>query len=153
MLDEFVVAAGGVGDLHDQILARVNAVHAALAAGPGPQRPDTLHEIGRRLTSAFVSQREWQLLFLDFWRRAMADDTVRAAFLSHRRALRTAIADAVRSALGPHTRPSGLNVEELVTVVLALSNGLAIEHMIDPEAVGDDLFGRILSALQEAPVR
>ena len=35
-------------------------------------------------------------------------------------------------------------VEDIVTVVLALSNGLAIEQYIDPNTVSSDLFGRVL---------
>ena len=35
----------------------------------------------------------------------------------------------------------------VVTVVLALSNGLAIEQYVDPDLVSDDLFGRVLAML------
>jgi len=38
---------------------------------------------------------------------------------------------------------------ELVTVVLALSNGLAIEAYTDPGQVASDLFGRILERLAD----
>ncbi len=34
-----------------------------------------------------------------------------------------------------------------MTVVLALSNGLAIERYADPGVVSDDLFGRVLAQL------
>ena len=34
-----------------------------------------------------------------------------------------------------------------LTVVLALSNGLAIEQYVDPSAVSADLFGRVLVQL------
>ena len=43
--------------------------------------------------------------------------------------------------------PGGLTVEDIVTVVLALSNGLAIELYADPGAVSDGLFGRVLAQL------
>jgi AcrR family transcriptional regulator len=40
-----------------------------------------------------------------------------------------------------------LLTDDVVTVVLALSNGLAIEQYADPGAVSDDLFGRVLAQL------
>ena len=39
------------------------------------------------------------------------------------------------------------SVDDIVTVFLALSNGLAIEQYVDPATVGDDLFGRVLAQL------
>jgi hypothetical protein len=106
-------------------------------------------EIGRLLTEAFTEQREWELVLLDYWHRAVADDEVRPQFLAHRRALRAAIADSVEQVLGRSPELGGLSTDEVVTVVLALFNGLAIEQYVDPELVGSDLFGRVLAMLGE----
>lgn len=132
----------------DQILTRVEGVRAVLAANPaGTPRRRALQDIGRRLTEALVEQREWQLVFLDFWQRAVRDDEVRAQFLAHRRVLREAIADRVDQVFGTDPIPGGFSVDDVVTVVLALSNGLAIEMYVDPGLVGDDLLGRVLEQL------
>ena len=132
----------------DQILTRVEGVRAVLAANPaGTPRRRALQEIGRRLTEAFVEQREWQLVFLDFWQRAVRDDEVRTQFLAHRRVLREAIADRVDQVFGTDQIPGGFSVDDVVTVVLALSNGLAIEMYVDPGLVSDDLLGRVLERL------
>jgi hypothetical protein len=40
-----------------------------------------------------------------------------------------------------------VDVDELVTVVLALSNGLAVEQYVAPELVSDSLFGSVLERL------
>ncbi|HTS95219.1 MAG TPA: TetR/AcrR family transcriptional regulator [Streptosporangiaceae bacterium] len=134
--------------MNDQGLRRVEAVRTALEAAAGdPRRPQALHDIGRLLTAAFTEQREWQLVFLDFWRRAVRDDDVRAQFVAHRRALRAAIADRVEQVLGRAPPPAELTVDDVVTVVLALSNGLAIEQYTDPDAVSPGLFGRVLAQL------
>ncbi len=134
--------------MHDQARRRVEAVRAALEAGAGaPRGEQSLHDIGRLLTAAFTEQREWQLVFLDFWRRAVQDDAVRAQFVAQRRVLRDAIAGRVEQVLGRAPALGGLTVADIVTVVLALSNGLAIEQYADPEVVSDDLFGRVLAQL------
>ena len=131
-----------------QALNRVEAVRTVLGAtSPGTHGQQTLHDIGRLLTEAFTKQQEWQLVFLDFWRRAVRDDDVRAQFVAHRRALRAAIADPVEQILGQAPALGELTVDDVVTVVLALNNGLAIEQYVDPDLVSDDLFGRVLAQL------
>jgi AcrR family transcriptional regulator len=132
----------------DQVLNRIEIVRGALAAGVSDTHAEqALYDVGRLLTQEITEQREWQLVFLDFWRRAVRDDDVRAQFVAHRRALRAAIADGVEKILEQVPNPGELTVEDVVTVVLALSNGLAIEQYIDPELLIGDLFGRILSRL------
>jgi AcrR family transcriptional regulator len=134
--------------MNEQALHRAEAVRIALAA-----RPDSADDqqaargIGHLLTEAFTQEREWQLVFLDFWGRAVRDDAARARFLAHRRTLRQAIAERIEQALGQAPATSEFTPGEIVTVVLALSNGLAIEEYIDPGLVADDLFGRILERL------
>lgn len=134
--------------LDEQVLDRVATVRAALVSGPAdPGGPMTAHQVGQFLTETFTEQREWQLVFLDFWLRAVRDDDVRAQFLRHRRELRAAIADAVVQVIGTGPAPSGFSVDDVVTVVLALSNGLAVEQYIDADLVSADLFGRVLAQL------
>jgi len=129
----------------EQILVRVASIRTALtvrrADVPDPQE---LRHIGDLLTEAFTEQREWRLVFLDFWRRAVRDDDVRARFIAHRRTLREAIAASVEEFLGGSPPTGDFTLDDVVTVVLALSNGLAIEQYVDPSTVSSDLFGRVL---------
>jgi len=129
-------------------LARVESIRRVLTAYTADApRPQDLRDIGGLLTEAFAEQREWRLVFLDFWRRAVRDDDVRARFIAHRRTLRDAIAASVRQVLGEDPPVGDFTVDDVVTVVLALSNGLAIEQYVDPSTVSADLFGRVLLRL------
>jgi AcrR family transcriptional regulator len=134
--------------MSDQVMNRVEAVQVILAANPvdAPRR-QTLQDIGRLLTETFVEQREWQLVYLDFWQRAVRDDDVRTKFVAHRRFLRSAIADRVEQVLAGAPTPGDFTIDDVVTVVLALSNGLVIEQYVAPEFVSDGLFGRVLNRL------
>jgi len=132
----------------EQVLLRVASVRSALAARTvDPHRPQDLRDIGDLLTEAFSEQREWRLVFLDFWRRAVRDEDVRARFIAHRRTIRDAIAESVQQFLGGDPPAGDFTVDDAVTVVLALSNGLAIEQYVDSSTVSDDLFGRVLVQL------
>jgi AcrR family transcriptional regulator len=130
--------------MEEYITGRVVAAREVLRSHPGgAASPVALAEVGRRLTEALTREREWQVLFLDYWRRAVRDEQVRRQFLQHRRALRASIATAVDQ----DAVPEGFTRDEVVTLILALSNGLAIERLTDPKTVPDDLFGRLLLAL------
>lgn len=132
----------------DQARTRLEAIRAVLGGAElQPTRPEALHEIGRILTEAFTAQWQWELVLLDFWRRALRDDEVRRRFVAHRRELRAAIGEAVAQILGSSREVPGLGPEEVVTVVLALYNGLALERYVDPDQVNDDMFGRVLALL------
>src|SRR5271166_425386 len=110
----------------EQVLARVESIRSFMAASTADARnPQDLRDIGRLLTEAFTEQREWRLVFLDFWRLAVRDDDVRARFIAHRRALRDAIAASVRQVLGGDPPVGDFSVD----------------------AVGTDLFGRVLVQL------
>jgi AcrR family transcriptional regulator len=132
----------------EQVLVRVESVRSALAARPTDvHQPQDLRDVGGLLTEAFTEQREWRLVFLDFWRRAVRDDDVRARFIAHRRTMRDAIAAIVQQILGGDPPVGDFTIDDVVTVVLALSNGLAIEQYVDSSTVSDDLFGRVLVQL------
>jgi AcrR family transcriptional regulator len=131
----------------DQVSIRVESVRTAMATDAPDDKPPDLQHIGRLLTTAFAEQREWRLVFLDFWSRALRDDEVRVRFVAHRRAIRDAIADGVQHILDGNQPPGEFTIDDVVTVVLALSNGLAIEHSIEPTSVNDDLFGRVIAQL------
>ena len=132
----------------DQILNRIETIRTALTTHAADAHGEQAQlAIGRSLTEAFTTQREWQLVFLDFWRRAVRDEEVRAQFVAHRRSLRAAIADHVEEIFGRDPIPGQFTVDEVVTVVLALCNGLALEYYIDPDLVGVDLLGQILTRL------
>lgn len=136
--------------MSDQIVSRVDAVRAVLAADPAAaQHRQTLQDIGRVLTEALTERKDWQLVLLDFWLRAIRHEDVRAKFVAHRQVLRRAISDVVEQVLDGSPAPGGLTVEEVVTLVVALNNGLAIERYVAPDFVRDDLFGRALERLSD----
>jgi AcrR family transcriptional regulator len=122
---QVTAALAGASDL-DGALA---AVSAALAA------PD----------------RSVQLLFVEFWQRAVRDPDVRAAFVASRRELREQIADVIAGFLAERGIATSWDPGSLAVVITALANGLALEAVPDPGVVPEGLAARVLTALVEPP--
>ena len=76
------------------------------------------------------------LLSIEFWVHAAREPAVLEAFSERYRRLRDGLA-----AIGPRDRPLGSDRWAIVT--LALSNGLALERLIDPAGVPEDLMAAV----------
>ncbi|WP_435741921.1 TetR/AcrR family transcriptional regulator [Nocardioides sp. SYSU DS0663] len=101
--------------------------------------------LGDRLTAASEEQRDWHLLFTELWQRAVRTASSDGAFVERRRELRAAVSSAIEA----HARETGaalpLAADDLATLLMALANGLAIERLVAPGEVPDDLMGRVLA--------
>ena len=86
---------------------------------------------------------EYFLLFLEFVVQAGRSDHVRAAFA--RKAGRTH--DTIAAMLERLEADLPLPPDRLALAIRALGLGLAIEHVLDPEAVPEDLYGDVVSLL------
>jgi AcrR family transcriptional regulator len=123
-----------------QIERRVEAVSAlADKAGARPSAKD----VGDLLMAGLLENRDWQMLFAEYWLRAMRDPEVRVRFAEHRRSMRASIEDAVR-----RLDTSSIDPATATVLILALNNGLSIEEFSDPGSVPHDLFGTVLAAVE-----
>jgi AcrR family transcriptional regulator len=128
-----------------QIERRVEAVSAlADKAGARPSAKD----VGDLLMAGLLENRDWQMLFAEYWLRAMRDPAVRVRFTEHRRSMRASIEDAVRRLDTKDIDTKGIDPATATVLILALSNGLSIEEFSDPGSVPHDLFGTVLAAVE-----
>jgi AcrR family transcriptional regulator len=90
---------------------------------------------------------ELQLLFMEFWAYAARDPKVRrqvaASFARARGVLTGLIADGARD----FELELELPAEQLAIAIDALAEGIARQKMADPQAVPDELMGRVLALL------
>lgn len=129
--------------LMDQQIARRISLIDDLVVGSAID----VDRIGHALTEAALNDRDWQLLFFEYWARAVRDPDVRERFIDDRRKLRQNITDVAQRLLDQTNRTSNVPVEQLTIVLLALSNGLAVEGLIDPADIHSDTFANILISL------
>lgn len=100
--------------------------------------------------AALVRERpEVLLLVLEQWSLALRDREVRAAYNRRQDSLRTAIAEALESRHATLGVPLTYPAERLGTAMLALASGLAVEALVEPKAVPDELLGDVLSLIYD----
>lgn len=130
--------------MDQQVSKRVDTVAALQRFDPLDAR-----SLGKALTDAALADRQWQLLFLDYWARAVRDPAVRPGFVAHRRRLHDRLADTIGALLSDAGVSTGLTKSQLATLVLALSNGVAIEGLVDPDGLPPDVVGAVFEALTD----
>jgi AcrR family transcriptional regulator len=104
-------------------------------------------EAGTRLLEGIDSDATWHRLLLEYWGLAMRNPTVHTGLAERRARLREAVTTAITKAVARHGVDLPLAPEHLAVVVPALSNGLAVERGVDPDAVPPTLFGDVLKLL------
>jgi AcrR family transcriptional regulator len=118
-----------VDELIDQRLEEIASLFAEHPLGPSRLR----HLAGRPVEER--AQR-WALLVIEFWVHAAREPELLEQFAARYRRMRDGLAALAAETSTP------LGAESWAIVTLALVNGLALERLIDPEAVPDDLMAR-----------
>jgi AcrR family transcriptional regulator len=134
--------------LETQVGGRVEAVESALR--DAADVPSALAAVSAELARPDAGG---QLLFVEFWQRAVRDEEVREAFVASRRRLRARVSDAVARFLATLPADPGWDADALALVVVALATGLALEERAEPGVVPVGLPARVLEALVEPRAR
>jgi AcrR family transcriptional regulator len=108
---------------------------------------DTTRDAGAGLAELIFSQADWHLLFIEFWSRAVRDPSLRKEFARQRRAARELIARFIEHQATQLGIELPAPADQLAVAVLALSNGIAIEQLADPDTVDPSIFGTTLGLL------
>ena len=124
--------------LFDEVVARrIEEIRRLLDEHEGEAK---LAALARQPTDDRNAQ--FLLLSIEFWGHAARDPALLGAFAASYRGLRAKLAE-----LAPASAP--FDGETWATMTLALSNGLALERLIDPDGVPDDL----MAAVQQRVLR
>jgi AcrR family transcriptional regulator len=160
-LDEVAAAAGLTkGAVYSSFTGKEELFYALMRqrigervvlAGRAVDRQDSAREMmrdaGSAVASLIESESDWHLLFIEFWSRAVRDPALREEFTHERRSARALIARFLQQRAVEAGVQLPAEPEQLAIAVLALSNGIAIEHLADPERVDPSVFTAILSLL------
>lgn len=129
-----------------RIEERAAAIASARSAAEGSPR-ELAEAAGRRFEALVAADPAWQRLFLEFWLHCVRNEALRARFAERRREMRRNLGSVAGEEAGKSGCRLALGPEDAATVILALSNGLGIEGLIDPELDLEPLMGRMLGLL------
>jgi AcrR family transcriptional regulator len=146
----------GKEDLFLAVMDRAIEEHAREITAAVAARPSVAERAtggARQWMRMIEREPEVLLLFVEFWAYGVRDSQVRpqvaAQFARVRQLLTTLIADGVRD----FGLKLDIPAEQLAVAIDALADGIARQKLADPEAVPDELMGRILSLLFAAVTR
>lgn len=139
--DEMVLAL-----MEERVLARATGAVAGFPSSAGDHE-QAVSEVGRTVVEASRDDATAHRLLMEYFAMSHRDPGRRAGLRRSRRAAREAVTGVLVGLRDEQGLPLPLPPEELAIVVMALSNGLAIESGIDPDAVPDDLLGRLFAAV------
>jgi AcrR family transcriptional regulator len=125
---------------------RLDQLRAALEEAP--DGADAGAEIaGRSMTQALVAHEDLHVLFSEFRVHAAKNPSTRRRLAKRRKEIRATLADTVEGYAERAGVELTMPAEHVATLLLALTNGLALERLGQPEAVPDELFGEVIGQL------
>ena len=127
--------------LFDDIVDRRLAAARAIIGPDDAASEDSLRALADQPVEARNAR--FLLLSIEFWVHAAREPALLAAYSERYRRLRTSLAELAPSG-------SALDPERWALVTLALSNGFALERLIDPTGVPGDLMAAVQARIARA---
>jgi AcrR family transcriptional regulator len=123
-------------------VAEIYAVAESVEAGG-----EAAAEASRQFQELLKRDRDWPLLFYEFWSFGVRSARIQGEFAKRRQAVQDALAetlDRLAAQLGFELRfPAPM----LATAIGATLNGLAFERAADPGAISDEVLGEFVAAI------
>jgi AcrR family transcriptional regulator len=124
--------------------ARLAEIDRILSTDTDPDQQ--AREAAEGMMRMLAAQPEWHRLFFEFSAYAARNDGFREQLVARYRALRERLADLLaerveRLGIDPVVPPN-----EVAAMAFAMANGVALERLLEPEAVPDTMFGDMLAA-------
>ena len=121
---------------------RAQQMHAILATDEDPEVQ------ARRSADDFIAMLiadpEWQRLFFEFAAHAARHEAFRVQLVERYRRMRARMAEDYRRRADELGISLPVAPESLALMTFAMGNGVALERLLEPDAVPDDLFGSLL---------
>ena len=131
--------------LDERMTTRTQDIRRATAQAPDVD--STLDRGSREFMELLQQDRDWFLLLFEFWTYAARRPDFGRRFAEHHREIHRALADLVESNAQRLGLELGMSAAEAAMILKALSNGLALESLIDRDAVPPDLLARALALM------
>jgi AcrR family transcriptional regulator len=128
--------------LDERFGRRLREIEQVIATDASPA--EQARAAGDDFMRAIASDREWERLFLEFAAYAARNEEFRQELVTRYRALRERIAELLRARIERLAFPSPVPPEVIALMTFAVTNGVALEKLLEPDAVPDELLGQTL---------
>ena len=128
--------------LDERFAGRIEEIRAVLSDDHEPV--EQAREAGEGFMAYLDADPRWAPIFFEFWAHAVRNPAVAGKLVARYRVLREAVADAI----GRRAREVGLEpplpLDDIAAMTFAMGNGAALEHMLEPERIPAEMYGRML---------
>ena len=122
---------------------RLAELDRVLAVDAPPE--EQARRAARHFIAAIEAEPEWERLFFEFAVYASRNEGFRRELVARYRALRERIAELLeRRARELGIEPS-VPPDQVATMTFAMANGIALERLLEPEAVPDELYPTMMA--------
>jgi AcrR family transcriptional regulator len=101
-------------------------------------------QAGEDFTRYVRADPEWERLFFEFAAYAARNDDFRAELVTRYRSLREALASVFAAYCERNGIDPPIPSERVALMTFAMANGFALEQLLEPEAVDDDVYSSML---------
>jgi AcrR family transcriptional regulator len=126
--------------LDPRLATMYEAARTAPLNGVGPR-------IGEEFALYLEERRRWLILLIEFWAEAARDPKLQPKFAQRHAGLRAAVGEVVAERAARLHYELPLPADHMATLLIALTNGMAVELLADPAAVPENLYARALDIL------
>jgi AcrR family transcriptional regulator len=106
-----------------------------------------VEEIGRWKPGPLDSEEQWRVLATEFWLYALRDPRARELLAERQRRQRAATAEQLEGAFQDRGLRLPVEAGLLADAVMGMQIGMAMRAIVDPEAVPDGSYARVLNVL------
>jgi AcrR family transcriptional regulator len=128
--------------LDERYAARLKEIDAAVASDETPEVQ--AQQAGADFARFLGADRSWQRLFFEFAAHAARNEDFREELVTRHRALRDRIAELYSRRADELGITPPIPFEQVSLMTFAMAHGVALEKLLEPEAVPDELFGTML---------
>jgi AcrR family transcriptional regulator len=128
--------------LDERFAKRIEDIEAVIS-GEG-SKAEKARRYGDVFAQTLRADREWERLFFEFSAYAARDEQFREELVTRYRAMRQRIAAALKAEDEQYGKEATLGFEEVALMTAAMSNGFALEKLLEGDAVPDELYGTML---------
>lgn len=121
---------------------RLEEIDAAIHTDAPPE--DQARQAGIDFIRAISADPEWERLYFEFAAYASRNDDFRDELVTRNTALRQRIAALLTERAAELGWDPPMSADEAARMIFAMANGMALEKLLEPESVSEELYGSML---------